>query len=118
MDKQQIGDTHIDHFSFANGRPIISLYQVPQRCAFALLHMLHVARKLLHLLGVLVEVFEKGQVGIKCYIVRRLVLPRSFGPFLRRLDELVGRRCRRAGHENRPVVESRVCDQQRRRCGV
>jgi len=116
--RQQIDDTYIDHLSFADGRPIVSLHQVPQRRAFALLHVLHVTRKLFHLLRVGVEVFEKGQFGVKCYIVRCLVLPKSFRPFLRRLDELVGRRCGRAGHENRPVVESRVCDQQRRRRGV
>ena len=61
-----------------------------QRRGFALLYVLHVARKLFHFSRVRVEMFEKGQIGVKSYIVSRLVLSNSLRPFLRGLDELVG----------------------------
>lgn len=116
--RQPTGDTYIDHLSFADSRPIESLHQVPKRSPFALLYVFHVARKLFYLVRVCVEMLEKGQIGIKSYVVGCLILPISFWPFLGCLDELEGRWCRRLSHETRPVVKLGVCDQHRRCCRV
>ena len=85
---------------------------MPQACALTRQKILHIRRKLLAQVRVLVDVVEKGAVGVAGDVEGGLVPLRRRAPPFCRLDKHHGTRRRLSGHEERPVEHARVGDEE------
>ena len=81
-------------------------------CSLTRSHIFHIRRKLRRHLGRLRDVIEQRQISAKRDVDRRLIFLFCHAPFLRRFDHFRGRGHGELRHEEGPIQEGRIGDEE------